>query len=241
MERKRINMLNVPIDALSEKEAFKRAVDFLEADTPKTIYTPNPEIVMLAQDDPQLMQILKDGDLVVPDGIGLIIASKLKKRGLVERIPGIDLMHRILVYCGQRGKSIYILGGKPGVADVAVMNILTQYPGIKIAGFHHGYFKEQDEARIVNDINESGAQVLFVCLGAPKQEYWINRHRNQLTAQILMGVGGSVDVYAGTVKRAPEIYQKLGLEWLYRLIQEPSRFKRMLLLPKFLINFILKG
>ncbi len=241
MSRKRVDMLNVSIDALSEKEAFKRAVDFFEGDSLKTIYTPNPEIVMLAQTDSQLKEVLNGGDLVVPDGIGLIIASKLKGRGLVERIPGVDLMHRLLIFCGQKEKSIYLFGGKPGVADAAALTIAAKYPGVRIAGFHHGYFKPHEEEDIVKDINESGADVVFVCLGAPKQELWINQHKAQLNCKIAMGVGGSIDVYAGTVKRAPKIYQKLALEWFYRLMKEPRRYKRMLLLPKFLVQFILRG
>lgn len=241
MERKQVNILNVPIDALGEKQAFVRVVDFFKGDSLKKVYTPNPEIVMLAQTDASLYRILQEGDLVVPDGIGLIIASKLKGLGLVERVAGIDLMHRILIYCGQQGKSIYILGGKPGVAEVAAVNIEEKYPGIRIAGFHHGYLKEEDHGGLIEDINASGAEVLFVCLGAPRQEIWIDRHKEQLKCKIAMGVGGSVDVYAGVVKRAPKVYQKLGLEWFYRLIKEPWRYKRMLLLPKFLIHFILKG
>lgn len=241
MTGKRVDMLGVPIDAVGEKEAFRRVVEFFEGSTLKKIYTPNPEIVMLAQQDGKLLRILQEGDLVVPDGIGLIIGSKIKNKGLTERVPGVDLMHRILIYCGQYGKSIYLFGGKPGVAEQAAVNIQEKYPGIRVVGMHHGYITPEEENKIVEDINTSGAQVVFVALGAPKQEYWIDRHKDQLNCQIAMGVGGSIDVYAGTVKRAPKAFQRLGLEWFYRLLKEPRRYKRMLLLPKFLIEFILRG
>ncbi len=239
--RKQIEILNVPIDAITMKEAIRLVTSFVEGDTLKKIYTPNPEIVMLAQENKELHNVIKEADLVVADGIGLIIASKLKSKGLVERVTGIDLMHHLLLYCGANNKSIYILGGKPGVPDVAATNITSKYRGINIAGFHHGYFKEENHLDIVEDINQSGSDVLFVCLGAPKQEIWIDKYKDQLKCKIAMGVGGSVDIHAGTVKRAPVFFQKLGLEWFYRLMKEPWRFKRMLILPKFLIHFILHG
>ncbi|MBM7614256.1 WecB/TagA/CpsF family glycosyltransferase [Alkaliphilus hydrothermalis] len=238
---KKAEILNVPIDAITMKEAIRKVTSFVEGDTLKKVYTPNPEIVMLAQENKELDRIVKEADLVVPDGIGLIIASKLKSKGLIERVTGVDLMHHLLLYCASNHKSIYIMGGKPGVAEMAVTNIAAKYKGINIAGFRDGYYKQEETESVINDINQSGADVLFVCLGAPRQEIWIDKHKDQLKCKVAMGVGGSVDIHAGTAKRAPEIYQKMGMEWFYRLAKEPWRFKRMLVLPKFLIKFILKG
>lgn len=234
-------MLQVPIDAVGQKEAFAKAVSFFQTDGLKKIYTPNPEIVMLAQTDPLLKTALEEGDLVVPDGIGLIIASKVKGKGLKERVAGIDLLHKILIHCGQTNRSVYLFGGKPGVAESAAYKMHHQYPGINVAGFRDGYFKEEETPQIIEDINQSGAHLLLVGLGAPKQEHWIHQYQDRLQCRVVMGVGGSIDVYAGTAKRAPLAYQRLGLEWFYRLVKEPRRYKRMLLLPKFLVQFVIKG
>ncbi len=238
---KRIDVMKVPFDAITMEAALERAKGFLQQEGVKKIYTPNPEIVMLAQENPQLLKALEAADLVVADGIGIVVASKMKGLGINVRVAGIDLMDMILRYCGDEGKSFYILGGKPEVTPLACKSIEAKYRGIKIAGFHHGYFTEGDEEAILEEINSSGADALFVCLGAPKQELWIDKYKDRLKCRIAMGVGGSVDIYAGTAKRAPVIYQRMGLEWFYRLVKEPKRFKRMLVLPKFLVHFIAKG
>ncbi|SET06115.1 N-acetylmannosaminyltransferase [Natronincola peptidivorans] len=240
--RQQVRILGVPIDIITEEETFQKLVSFLDAEGEalKKIYTPNPEIVMVAQQDPELLKALEDADLVLPDGIGLLIASKLKGFGLKERVTGIDTMDKLLTYCGEQGKSIFLLGGKPGTAEIACKNMGNKYRGLKIAGFHHGYFQEMDEVEIVEGINKAQPDVLFVCLGAPKQEKWVNKYKHQLHCRLAMGVGGSVDIYAGTAKRAPVIFQKTGLEWFYRLAKEPWRIKRMMALPKFLIDVLRK-
>lgn len=233
------SILNIKFDMVDEKEALDRLIGFLDEKSPlKEVYTPNPEIVMLAQEDKELFKILNNADLVLADGIGLIVASKLKGLQLKHRVTGVDTMDKLLQYCAENKKSFFMLGGKPGIAEIACKNIEAKYEGVKIAGHYHGYFDEKDEAEIINKINNSKPDVLFVCLGAPKQEKWINKNKNKLNCALAMGVGGSVDVYAGVVERAPEIFQNLGLEWLYRLLKEPRRFKRMLVLPKFLVKFI---
>lgn len=236
--RKQQSILNIKFDIVNEEEAVDRLIEFLNDDTSlKEVYTPNPEIVMLAQEDNELFNILNNADLVLADGIGIIIASKLKGLGLKHRVTGVDTMDKLLQYSDKNNRSIFIFGGKPGVAELASKNIKQKYRGINIAGYHHGYFNEEDEIQIINKINDAKPDILFVCLGAPKQEKWINKNKNKLKCKIAMGTGGSVDVYAGVVKRAPLIFQKLGLEWFYRLLKEPWRFKRMLVLPKFLIRF----
>lgn len=238
--RKKVEILKVPIDLVSSKEALEKLKTFLEEPNFKKVYTPNPEIVMLAQEDEELLRIIREADLVLADGIGLLIASKIKGLGLKERVTGIDTMDKLLNYSGEKGKSIYLLGGKPAVAEVACRNIEKRYKGIKIAGFYHGYFQEEDEERIIDNINEAKPDILFVALGAPKQEKWIDKHKDNLNCRLAMGVGGGVDIYAGTAKRAPVIFQRLGLEWFYRLMKEPWRIKRMMSLPRFLIDVILK-
>lgn len=236
---KRIEIMDVPIDAVDMAEAEAQASAFLEQESLRVIYTPNTEIVMAAQQDKVLLDAIKAADLVIPDGIGLIYASRILKKGLKERVAGVDLMGRILSYCNQQEKSIYVLGGKPGVAQQACVNIQARFPHLKIAGFRNGYFHEDETDQIIEAVNQSCADILFVGLGAPKQEKWIYQHRKVLKTRIAMGVGGGVDIWAGTVKRAPMIYQKLGLEWFYRLLKEPWRYKRMMSLPKFMVKVLM--
>ena len=244
----KINVLGVPVHKVDMNEALNTASSFFDRDKKSVIITPNSEIVMMAKEDEKFLNIIKEADLVIPDGIGLVIASKIIKNPLKERVTGIDLMENILNYCNENNKSIFILGGKPGVADRAVENIVKKYPNIKKSGSYHGYFKghhighegHDEEKEVINKINELKPDILFVAFGAPKQELWIQRYKDEVNTSILMGVGGSVDVYAGEVKRAPEFYQKFGLEWLYRLVKEPWRYKRMMLLPKFIVQVAIK-
>jgi N-acetylglucosaminyldiphosphoundecaprenol N-acetyl-beta-D-mannosaminyltransferase len=203
------------------------------------IFTPNPEIVMMAQKDLEYKDILAEGDLVIPDGIGIIIASKIKKLGLEKRLPGIEMMESILKYCNNAKKSIYLLGSNTENVEKAAANIAKTYPNIIIAGYHDGYFDDAEELRIVDRINEVKPDILFVAMGAPKQEKWMYKHRKILNVKVAMGVGGAIDVWAGAVKRAPKIFRKVGLEWFYRIATNPSRLKRGLLLPKFLLKVLL--
>lgn len=231
-------IMNVPIDKGNLEDATQRIKKLLEEEGCSQVVTPNTEIIMSAQEDKELMNIIKEAQLVIPDGIGLIYASKIKNKGLTERVTGVDLMSEILEVCNKNNKSIYLFGGKPNVAKIASENILKKFPNIKIAGIQDGYYKPEEEADIIEKINLSQADILFTALGAPKQEKVIYKYKKQLKVKLAAGVGGSIDIWAGTVKRAPKIYQNLGLEWFYRLIKEPWRYKRMLVLPKFMIKVI---
>lgn len=236
--RRTTKIYGSPIDIVTMESAFERFKQLLDKSGFSFVCTPNTEIVMTAKDDEELTEVLKSSDMNIPDGIGLIIASKIHKLGLVERVTGIDLMSEILEFCNYSRKSIYILGGRPGVAEMAVHNILEEYPNIEIKGYRNGYFKKNEEENVVENINRLSPDILFVALGAPKQEKWIYKYRKELKVKIAIGVGGCVDIWAGTTKRAPKIFRFLGLEWFYRLIKEPSRFKRMLVLPKFMIEVL---
>ncbi|SKC50713.1 WecB/TagA/CpsF family glycosyltransferase [Maledivibacter halophilus] len=236
--RKTTKIYGSPIDIVTMESAVERFKQLLDRSSFSFVCTPNTEIVMMAKEDEELTEVLKLSDMNIPDGIGLIIASKIHRLGLVERVTGIDLMGEILKFCNYSRKSIYIFGGKPGVAKRAVHNILEKYPGIEVKGYRNGYFKKDEEKNIIENINKLSPDILFVALGAPKQEKWIYKHRKELKAKIAMGVGGCIDIWAGTAKRAPKIFRILGLEWFYRLIKEPSRFKRMMVLPKFMIKVL---
>ena len=231
-------VLNVPFDVVTNEQALKIAMDFLKKDKNHTIFTPNPEIVMEAQQDLSFMKILKEADLIIPDGIGVVMASKLNKVKLKERVAGCDLVFSLFEEIKNKEYTVYIVGGRPGVAEQAKMRMEEKYKGIKIVGTHSGYFDEKEEKKIVDEIKEKKPHILLVGLSAPKQEKWIYRYKKEFPVKISMGVGGSIDVMAGTVKRAPKIYQKTGLEWLYRFASEPSRIKRMIRLPLFVIEVI---
>lgn len=239
MSQQAIKILGVRVDRVNPVEAYNRFLQLMGEEQLSMIFTPNTEIVMMAQEDKVLKSILREADLVVPDGIGLIYASKMHNLGLDERVTGIDLMDRILRYCHTTKRSIYILGGKPGVAERALEKIVETYPGIVSKGSQDGYFKPEQELRIIDRINELKPDILFVAMGAPRQEKWIYQHRKILNAKIAMGVGGSVDVWSGAAKRAPLVFQKTNLEWLYRLVKNPSRIGRMMALPKFMVRVIL--
>ncbi|MBQ1274452.1 MAG: WecB/TagA/CpsF family glycosyltransferase [Cellulosilyticum sp.] len=237
--KNKVDILGVSISNITMREATQKVKEFVKTDSFHSVYTPNPEFVMLAQDDEAFRKILNEADLVVPDGIGVVIGSKIKKTPLPERVPGYDLAQNTMKEAVKEGYKYYFFGGKPGVAEEAAVKMRETYPGIQIVGTRNGYFKPEDEAEIIADINASGANILFVCLGAPKQEKWIEANKHLMPhIRVAMGLGGSLDGMAGRVKRAPMIYQKLGLEWFYRLLKEPTRFKRMLVLPKFLVKVI---
>lgn len=233
-----IKILGVKFDKLPFDEAYQKFVSFMLQDETKMIFTPNSELVMTAQEDSEFMEILNQGDLVIPDGIGIILASKIHHLDLNERIAGIDLMTKMLEYGNRCNHSMYILGGKPGVAEKAAENIKNKYANIKIAGTQDGYFDDKEELKVLDRINEIKPDMLFVALGAPKQEKWIYKHRKLLNVKVAMGVGGAVDVWAGVTKRAPLFFQKMGLEWFYRLLREPTRIGRMLKLPVFIIKVL---
>ncbi|MCQ1531460.1 WecB/TagA/CpsF family glycosyltransferase [Lutispora saccharofermentans] len=232
--RDTVEIVGINIDKVTFEEAEDRLLDFLRQDETKMIFTPNSEFLVDAVKDRDFSEILNDGDLVIPDGIGLVIASKFYGMPLKEKVAGCELMTKLIEIAYSEKKSIYFLGGKEGVAEEASQRLNDKYPGIKIAGFHNGYFDEEEEKNIIDDIIQKRPDIIFVALGAPKQEKWIYNNRHRLGAKIAMGVGGSLDILAGRSKRAPEFYQKTGLEWLYRLLKEPKRFFRMLKLPKFI-------
>lgn len=248
MDSKRIRILDVPVDMVNNEQAMEIFKGLMDRPGCDLIVTPNSEIIMNATKDKELKSLIEEAGLIIPDGIGLVYASKIIGEPLSERVTGVDFLSRILGYLEETGKSVYLLGSKPAneerasVAELAGENMLIKYPGLKIAGTHDGYFKKEEEAALVEEINASGAEFLCVALGAPKQEKFIYEHRNEFTnVKAGIGVGGSLDVWAGTVKRAPKFYQEHGLEWLYRFIQEPSRYKRMAQLPLFMIKVIAKG
>lgn len=244
--REIIRIFGVSIDKLTKVEVLEKIKLFLIQDKTRTIYTPNTEIVMTARRDENLKRILNEGDIIIPDGIGLIYAARIKKKNLPERVTGCDVSFEMLEIANSEGYSVFLLGGQEGVAKEAGENLKKQYPNIKLAGVQNGYFKgahigypgHEEEKAIVETIKQSNADILFVGLGAPKQEIWIDENKDALNCKVIIGNGGTVDILAGRMTRAPEIYQKLGLEWLYRLIKDPKRIKRQMVIPLFILTII---
>ena len=226
------DIMGIAFDNVTMQQALERAGEILAGD--KTCYavTPNAEIAYEALRDESLRELLNEADLVLPDGAGVVLASKILKTPLQQKVAGVDFADGLLGMLAQNGKSVYLLGSKPGIAELAAEKMREKHPGLTICGMHGGYFK--DEAPVIAAINEAKPDVLFVCLGAPKQELFMKRHQNDLSCRLMIGLGGSLDSFAGTVKRAPKWMIKANLEWLYRLYKEPKRFGRMLRLPKYL-------
>lgn len=233
--RNTIEIVGVNVDNINYAEGEQKVIEFLEGDGLNMIFTPNSEIMVDAVRDRELENILNDAQLIIADGIGVVIASKLYGTPLKDRVTGADLSAKILELAAARGNSIFLLGAEQASVEAAAQTIKERYPGIKIAGIRNGYFSEDDEVQIIEEINNSGADVLIAGLGAPKQEKFIYSHKDDLKVKIAIGVGGVIDIYSGRKKRAPEIYQKLGLEWFYYLMQQPSRIKRIGKLPKFVL------
>ena len=237
----KLNVLGVRIDDVTVNSAADRIFEMLKEPRQHAVFTPNSEMVYAAFKDDKFCDILNSADMLTPDGIGIVYASKILKRPLAERAGGYDVACNVIDRIAGSGERLYLFGGKPGVSEKAAENLKNKYPFINIVGTHNGYFSPDEESGIIDSINESEADILFVCLGSPMQEKWIYKNRERLSCRIMMGIGGSLDVFAGVAERAPVGWQKSGFEWLYRLIKEPKRFWRMLALPKFAITVLFKG
>lgn len=231
----RITLRGIPLDVLSAEEAGKRMEQLLSEDGCSVVATPNCEILYAAEKDGELRSALTKVDLAVPDGIGVVKAAKMAGTPLKERLAGIDVCFGALRTCAEKGSSVYLLGGKPGIAEKAAENLQKQIPGLKVAGASDGYFTEAEEAKIVQIVNDSGADFLVAGLGSPKQELFMVRNAADLNTKACMGVGGSLDVWSGEAKRAPERMTRSGLEWLYRLVKQPSRIRRIVRIPAYLL------
>ncbi len=234
----KIDVMGLKFDSMTMDEALSRAEALLRGDKAAYVVTPNAEIAYEALHDVQLREMLNGADLMLPDGAGVVLASKLLRTPVKQKVAGVDFAAGLLGVLERNGQSLYVLGGKPGIGELAAQKMLEAHPQLRIAGIADGYF--QDEAPVIAKINASGADALFVCLGAPKQERFMVQHQQELHVHLMAGLGGSLDAFAGTVQRAPAWMIRLNLEWLYRLIREPKRFRRMLRLPKYLWAVMLK-
>ena len=237
-----IKILGVPVHPMTMQEAIAALEERMQADMQTFVVTANAEIIMMCQEDAGYNQIIShEAELVLPDGAGAVWAGRHLGYKVPERVAGFDLYNQLLALSAKKGYKAYFFGGSPGVAEAAKAKSEELYPGVNIVGCHNGYFTDADVPRIIEEINNSGAEMLFVALGAPKQEKWILAHRQELKPRILMGIGGSFDVLAGKMERAPKWMQDASLEWAFRLYKQPSRFMRMMALPKFALKVMFDG
>ena len=232
------DVLGVNYDNVTMEEALELGRQLLQGDRAAYCVTPNAEMAYEALHDREFCDLLNGAALVLPDGAGVVLGAKILKTPLKQKVAGIEFAQNLLPILAETGSKLYLLGSKPGVAELAAEKMLQKHPALQICGMRDGYFK--DEGEVVQGINEAKADVVFVCLGAPKQEQFMQRHQQDLQIKLMIGLGGTLDGIAGTVKRAPKWMIKLQLEWLYRLIKQPKRFGRMLRLPKFIFAAVKK-
>lgn len=237
-----VKILDVPVHPLTMGEAVAALETSIKNGKQAFVVTANAEIIMMCQQDDDYKKIVsQSAELVLPDGAGAVWAGRHLGYKIPERVAGFDLYCQLLGRAAQEGYKVYFFGGSPGIAEAAKAKSEELYPGVNIVGCRNGYFKEEESQNIIDEINNSGADILFAALGAPKQEKWLERYRDQLQPKVLMGIGGSFDVFAGKMERAPKWMQDASLEWAFRLYKQPSRFMRMMALPKFVLKVIFKG
>ena len=235
---KRTVVLGTEIDAVSLEEAVDRAVTIMASRKGAYAVTPNSEMLLQARKDPVLAAALRRAALSLPDGVGVLLVSRILGCPIRERVCGIDFAWRLFDVMESEGKSVFLLGAKEGIADRAAERLQRNYPRLQIAGTHSGYFEPWEEQALLKQINAVSPDLLLVCLGSPKQELWMERVSSQLQVGLMAGLGGTLDVLAGTVRRAPESWQKCGMEWLFRLLCQPRRIFRVMRIPGLFLTAI---
>jgi len=231
--RDTIRILGIDIDNISIDEAGEITSNLIKESNKscKMVFAPNTEFIMMAQKDKEFYDILKKADLATPDSVGVMMGGKKQKKPFKQRIPGQAYFRKVLEVGEKENWTFYLLGGKGDVPRLAAENVKKDFPNINIVGYHEGFFEKDSEEEVIAEINSLEPNVLFVAMGAPLQEKWIAKHQSELKCDIAAGQGGTFDYEAGVIKRAPVIIQRLGIEWLWRLILQPKRIIRMMALP----------
>jgi N-acetylglucosaminyldiphosphoundecaprenol N-acetyl-beta-D-mannosaminyltransferase len=238
MSVKRIQLLDVPVDCVTMNEAVDCAESMIRSQHPRTILAVNPEKVIRAHQDEKLLNLLRSADLLIPDGIGVVIAARILGLGRPERVPGSELMPKLCERAASKGYTVFLFGASEEVNRQAVTILQDRYPGIRIVGSHHGYATDKEMPIVIADINDCQPDLLFVALGSPHQELWMARYVPLLKVKVCQGVGGTFDVIAGRVKRAPLMFRAIHLEWFYRLLSQPSRIFRQTALLLFAYHIL---
>jgi N-acetylglucosaminyldiphosphoundecaprenol N-acetyl-beta-D-mannosaminyltransferase len=233
-----VSIYGVPVSRMNMQQTVAYLTETIEQGIPQQVVTANPIILMAGLENPSFMKILREAELVVPDGTGLVWAAGYVGQPVAERVAGFDLMLELMKAGSPRGWKVYLLGAAPGIAEAAAEKLKAQYPGIQVVGCRDGYFTDDEDDAVIADVTAQAPHLLLVARATNNQDPWIGKYKDRLRVPVMMGVGGSFDVLAGRVKRAPKLFQRLGLEWFYRLLREPSRYRRMLVLPKFVLKVI---
>ncbi|MEM5875597.1 MAG: WecB/TagA/CpsF family glycosyltransferase [Candidatus Aenigmatarchaeota archaeon] len=234
----KISILGFEIHKITYKDLILEIENFIKEKTPHTIVLLNPHLILEARKRPEYTNYIKNADIVTADGFGLLLAAKLLGDSFPERVTGTDLMYLIGEISQKKKYKIFLLGGKPGVAEKAKQKYEEKFPGINIVGIHHGYFSEDEESKIVNEIKMKAPDILIVCMGAYKQEMFIKKYINELNVPLCFGNGAALDFVSERLKRAPKWMQKIGLEWFWRLIQEPKRLWKRYLIGNTIFIFL---
>jgi N-acetylglucosaminyldiphosphoundecaprenol N-acetyl-beta-D-mannosaminyltransferase len=236
VSQKKVAILDVNVDSVKMTEAIDIVEKLMDVQKPSFIATANAEMIMMADQDEELKCILNHADLVVPDGAGTVWAARHLGVSMPERVAGYDLTQHLLARAPQKKKRVFFFGSAPGVADKAKIKAESEYPGIQIVGVRDGYFKKEQEQEIIDQIKSARPDLLLAALGVPKQEKWLYEHLQELNVPVSIGVGGTLDVMAGVMKRAPLWMQRAKLEWLFRGLLQPKRIGRLIALPRFVIK-----
>lgn len=238
MPLKQVEILGVNVNSLTMAQAVEAVQQFIAEKKVALVATANAEMLMRSTQDEELKDILNQADLVVPDGAGTVWAAGHLGEPMPERVAGFDLAQELMREAPARGDRIYFFGSAPGVADKAKAKAEELYPGIQVVGTRNGFFTEADEPEIIAEIKAARPDILLAALGVPKQEKWLKKHMQELQVPVSIGVGGTLDVMAGVMERAPLWMQKAKLEWLFRGLKQPSRAGRLLALPKFVLKVV---
>lgn len=231
-----VSIYGIQFSKLNMQDTVRYLTQRVEQRAATQVITGNPIMVMAGLDSPDFHRVMCGAELVVPDGTGVVWAASHIGEPVAERVPGFDMMHKLLEVGQTRGWRVFLLGSSQEVIERTAKKLEEQFPGVVIAGYRNGFFGPDDDASVIREIRESSPDLLFVARGLNTQEPWIAQYKQELSVPVMMGVGGSFDIIAGVLKRAPRIFQKLRLEWFYRLLQQPSRFGRMFVLPKFVVK-----
>lgn len=233
---KKVTILGVPVDVITMGEAVARIDGFIEKRTPVLVATANAEMLMRATHDGALRRILQGAAMVTPDGAGTVWAAHHLGHAMPERVAGYDMVQELMREAPAKHRRIFFFGSAPGVADKAKAKAEQLYPGIEIVGTRNGFFTAADEPAIIEEIKAAHPDILLAALGVPKQEKWLAKHLSELSVPVAIGVGGTFDVMAGVMKRAPRWMQRAKLEWLFRGMMQPQRAGRLLALPRFVLK-----
>ncbi|CAM3348603.1 WecB/TagA/CpsF family glycosyltransferase [Paenibacillus lupini] len=233
-----VPIYGIPFSKMSMDETVSYLTEAIEHKRQTHVITANPIMIMSAVESQDYYKMMRKAELIVPDGAGVVWAANFVGTPVTERVTGFDLLHRLMQEGEKRKWTAYLLGTSQEVIEAAAEKLQLQYPQVRIVGYRDGYFGADQDAEVIEEIRQAAPDLLFVARGAETQEPWIAKYKKQLGVPFIMGVGGSFDIVAGKLKRAPMLFQKLRLEWFYRLLQEPKRLPRMLVLPKFVVKVV---